>query len=272
MADISDETHLLHKFLDVPRGKDWGDFKKPVLVLDGLAQEWKSNAKFSAKRAYIIGVNDKSFDRVCCALSTDVVSFYEMRVTDISSLAKISGLRRLSINWNSKLADLSPLTFLSQLDALALIDTSKASDLSPVAALKKLRAFEFSGSPTLSSKNTAESLRPLGELKALEELRLKNLKVVNGGLQPLAACSSLKRLSVANTFPTEDYAFLAAKLPKVSCRHFAATVPVDGNAIGEGIDTMVVGKRKPFLSSSKDADRIHKYETQFEKLKAKYLE
>jgi hypothetical protein len=47
-------------------------------------------------------------------------------------------------------------------------------------------------------------------------------------------------------------------------------VKVQGDAIGPGIDTRVVGRRKPFLSSRKDAERIKKYEAEFEKLKAKH--
>jgi len=142
--------------------------------------------------------------------------------------------------------------------------------MSPLSALQELRAFEFSGAPSLSNINTARSLEPLAALNRLEELRLTNLKVEEDGLRPVAKCRGLKRLSVANTFDTEDYAYLAARMPNTVCRHFNATVRVQGDAIKRGSDTMVVGRRKPFLNSREDAGRIAMYEAAFAKLKANH--
>ncbi len=233
--------------------------------------EWQPNINFSAKTVRIFGANDKIFDGICDTLSADTVTFYKTRVTNLSSLTKISGLKRLWIEWNNKLIDLSPLASLTQLDALVLIDIPKANDLSPLAKLKNLRLLEFSGAASLSKQNTAATLSPLGALKQLEELHLRNVKIIDDGLRPLAKCSNLKRLYVANTFATEDYAYLAANLPKVTCQHFAATVPLTSGVFGDGLDTMVVGKRKPLLSSKHNADRIAKYEKRFAELKAQFL-
>ncbi|KAB0564623.1 leucine-rich repeat domain-containing protein [Brucella pituitosa] len=264
------DTPLLNLFSGVFRGSGWSNLTKPVVVLDGQAEEWRKDRFFSGSFAYIVGANENNFEELCGALSARVVVFYEMRVSALSSLQEISGLEHLAINWNNKVTDLSPLSYLSCLKTLSLIDTPKATDISPLSTLQELCAFEFSGAPTLSNKNTAKSLEPLVALTRLEELRLTNLKVEEDGLRPIAKCRGLKRLSVANTFDTEDYAFLAAKMPNTVCRHFNATVQVQGDAIKRGIDTMVVGRRKPFLSSREDAGRIAVYEAAFAKLKAKH--
>jgi len=265
-----DTPPLLRIFSEVPRGHDWGNCKKPVLVLDGQVTEWQPNKMLSGNAAYIVGANEKTFDTLCAALSVKIAVFYEMRVPDLSCLQNISGLEHLAIIWNSKVVNLGPLSCLPHLKTLALVDTPKAHDLQPIASLQDLRAFEFSGSPTLSSKNTAKSLEPLAALPSLNELQVTGLKVEKDGLRPVARCKALQKLSVSNTFDTEDYAFLAANLPNTTCRHFGATVQVQGDAIGTGIDTMVVGRRKPFLNSQKDAERIKKYEAAFKKLKAKH--
>lgn len=264
------DTPLLNLFSEVSKGRGWSSFRKPVVVLDGRAEEWREDRVFSGSVAYIVGANEKKFEELCRALSARVVIFYEMRVSSLYSLREISGLEHLAINWNNKVADLSPLSHLGCLKTLSLVDTPQATDISPLATLQELRAFEFSGSPTLSNKNTAKSLEPLAALPRLEELRLTNLKVEDDGLRPIAKCRGLKRLSVANTFDTEDYAFLAARMPNTACRHFNATVQIQGDAIKRGIDTMVVGRRKPFLNSREDAVRIEMYEAAFAKLKAKH--
>ena len=265
-----DTPPLLNIFSEVPTGHGWGHSKKPVLVLDGQVADWQQGNMLSGHSAYIVGANEKTFDALCMALSVKTAVFYEMRVADLSGLQKIAGLEHLAVIWNSKVTDLSPLSRLNHLKTLALVDTPKVHDLQHISHLQDLRAFEFSGSPALSSKNTAKSLEPLATLPRLNEMQLTGLKVETGGLRPVSRCQALNTLSVSNTFDTEDYAFLAANMPKTACRHFSATVPVQGDSIGSGIDTMVVGRRKPFLNSKKDAERIRKYEAAFAKLKAKH--
>lgn len=268
----SDTPPLLGIFSEVPKGHGWGNCKKPVLVLDGQVTEWRQGKMLSGRAAYIVGANEKTFDALCKALSVKIAVFYEMRVADLSCLQNILGLDHLAIIWNSKVVDLRPLSHIPNLKTLALVDTPKAHDLQPIASLQDLRAFEFSGAPTLSSKNTAKSLEPLAALPSLNEMRLTGLRVEREGLRPVARCKALRTLSVSNTFDTEDYAFLAANMPNTTCRHFGATVKVKGDAIGPGIDTMIVGRKKPFLSSQKDAERIKRYEVAFAKLKAKHAQ
>lgn len=263
------DTPLLNLFSNIPKGSGWGDFEKPVIVLNGQAEEWRKDRVFSGDIAYIVGAKEHAFTELCKTLTAKTVAFYHMQVHNLSGLREISGLEQLAIGWNSKVTNLSPLSDLSHLKMLSLIDTPKANDISPLSALKDLRAFEFSGSPTLSSHNKAKSLEPLAMLYQLEELRLTNLRVEKDGLRPIAKCNSLKRLDVANSFDTEDYAFLAAKMPNTVCDYFSATVPIRLFVKPE-IDTMVIGRRKPFLNSQQDADRIAAYEAAFAKLKAKH--
>jgi len=266
------KLQILPQYFEMQRGGGWDQLNKPILVLDGQSQTWKPDVAYKAEEAFIVGTNDKNFSNVCRSLTAKTIYFYEMRVTDVSALTEISKARKIAINWNSKLSDLMPLSGLINLEALALINTPKANDLSFLSSLKNLRAFEFSGSPTLSSKNNAITLDPIEELTQLEELRLEGLTVRTGGLRPLAKCPDIKRLVVSNTFATDDFAYLAAMLPNTECRYFRASVPVIGDALGEGIDTMVVGKRKPFLNSKADAKRLKRYHDKFAQLKAKFSE
>jgi hypothetical protein len=75
---------------------------------------------------------------------------------------------------------------------------------------------------------------------------------------------------ISNTFDTEDYAYHAAKLPNMFCKHFQAAIPVDGGAIGEGVDTMIVGKRKPLLNSQKDVQLLEQFRYEFAALKIQF--
>lgn len=261
-----EKTTLVDDLLAIPRPSWSEQTPRPILGIDGNLIELGSKETHSGTSAFILGANDKTLPEICKHLDVEHLGFYEMRVTDLSPLTKLKRLKTLSINWNSKLIDISPLTELNELQALGFEDTPKINDLSPLSVLSQLKALEFSGG-FASPPNKAATLSPIAELANLRDLRLTNIRVAQDGLKPLASCKSLETLKLANTFPTEEYAYLAAQLLTTACDSFSGAIKLD-SPIG-GNDTMIVGSRKPFLNSRKDTDRIQKYVSAFERMKAK---
>ena len=102
----------------------------------------------------------------------------------------------------------------------------------------------------------------------LEYLRLTNIKVADESLEPISHLRNLKKLEVSNQFPTKEYAYLSVKLTETECSMFRPSHEVEiKDANGKLVyDRMIIGKRKPFLLSTKDQNRIEKYEKEFEKL------
>ena len=259
------ETPLLDRLdeLQFPEAK-WGKEDRPVLIADGNVMHVRELGSIvQADAAYAVGLRQRDFDRLTEVLRTTKLRFYDMPVEDITSLGRVGSLRSLMIEWNTKLLSLAALASLTDLTTLSIVDTPKVKDLTPLAALTKLRALEYSGG--IWNKNTAESLEPVGRLPALEELQLSNIRVLSGGVRPLANCRALRRLAVSNHFPTEDFAYLSVALPDTDCWLFAPYVPIDTPAEDDA-DVMVVGSRKPFLNSKKDAARLQRYEDDFRRL------
>ncbi|MCJ1908965.1 hypothetical protein [Planococcus ruber] len=94
-------------------------------------------------------------------------------------------------------------------------------------------------------------------------LGLSNIKVANESLQPLAELKGLKELAISNQFSTEEFAKLSVALPNTTCDKFSPFVRV---VLPDGLDLMVVGKRKPFLNSTNDSAKMKKYEERFRAL------
>ncbi|MEQ1776859.1 MAG: leucine-rich repeat domain-containing protein [Burkholderiales bacterium] len=257
--------HPRLRFDPFPETK-WGVDDRPVLIVDGKVYRIKTlTHRVSGAAGYVVGVSDKEFPKLANLLDVELLQFYELRVSDLTPLSKINRLRHLTVRWNTKLTDLREIGRLSNLESLLLIDTPKVRDLSPLQNLVELRALEYSGG--IWNRNVATTLEPISQLKKLEELELTNLRVEDGGLRPLAKCQNLQALGVSNQFDTEDYAFLSVVLPQVKCRAFAPWVAVNHT---NGIDTMIVGKRKPFLNSKTDAQKIANYEAAFRKLQDRF--
>lgn len=251
----------------------WGDLElRPdavaVLVVD--TEQWHPASleqPVSGKAAYVMGIGQAPFSDLCRRLHVERLDVYQMRVDDLSCLADIPGLTHLAIRWNSRLESLDALCGL-KLETLVLEDTPKIRDLEPLVRLPTLERLTFSA-PAGSNANRVDSLAPLAGLPRLRELDLTNTRVASGGLLPLAGCHHLRRLVLSNHFPTEQYAFLSARLPGTECSLFAPWVHVGRSTIDE-TEVMITGSRKPFLDSSKDGDRIRKYEQAFAELRSRY--
>lgn len=244
----------------------WTKDDKPVLVVDGVLHRLKSLPEsVSGQAAYGVGLTERDLGKLASHVDVVMLHLYELRAGDLGVLHGIPRLQHLKIHWNTKVADLSGISALTRLETLALVDTPKVNDLSPLEALVQLAALEYSGG--IWNTQHAASLEPVAALPKLEELILTNLKVESGGLRPLARCKALKTLTLSNQFETEEYAYLSVALPDVEC---AAFQPWIRAALPDGRDTMITGKRKPFLNSVTDAARIAAYEDAFRKLQTRF--
>jgi hypothetical protein len=259
--------------LDHPsfRFNQWPDTKwtvkdKPILIVDGTLHRIKSlSHSICGHAGYVVGISDRELPSLAAFLDVKYLHFYELRAADLSPFSAIPNLRNLKIHWNTKLIAVDAIGQLHGLESLVLVDVPKVSDLSPLEALSELAALEFSGG--IWKPNHVISLAPIASLTKLEELVLTNLRVKSGGLRPLGGCRSLKTLTLSNQFDTEDYSYLSVALPQVQCESFAPWVRVNHS---DGKDTMITGRRKPFLNSKTDAAKISEYEVAFRQLQRQF--
>jgi hypothetical protein len=235
----------------------------PVIIGDGRPYRLAElTTELRVDRARVVGLRPAHMDRLATLLRTRVLALYDAQIEDLSFLQRLDGLEWLGLTWNTKLTSLEPLAAHKGLTRLSISDTPKVRDLEPLGALTTLVALNYSGG--MWNKVTAETLEPIARLPALEELVLTNIKVLEGGLRPVGRLRRLRALELSNEFDTADYAYLSVALPDTKCRHFAPFVPIEID--GLKADAMVVGRRKPFLDSKRDADRLARYVAEFQRL------
>jgi len=211
------------------------------------------------------GLNQAGLVQLCERFKGQNLFFKGLTATDLSPLSALSQLTSLQITWAHKFTDASPLRKLSNLVSLTLSDTKRWQNLDHIAGMD-LGELDLSGG--MGNDNIYETLEPLASLKQLERLILASVKVKTDGLKPLAKCKSLKELQLDFRFPTEDYAYLSVHMPQTNCEAFAPYVPMEFGYNHK--DMMVVGFRKPALSSKTDSARLAKYAAAFEALQAQF--
>jgi len=222
-------------------------------------------------KLWLFGAKEKDIDRVFRIIQPEYVNLYQLLAKDLTCLEQLR-CKTLFADWNTKSLKLWDLKRNKNLRKLSIRDFSKISNIAEIQSAENLVSLSLEGG--MWKPLRIDSLKPLINLKKLQYLRLMQIKVADESLEPIAELNNLKTLEISNQFPTKEYANLAVKLSKTDCSMFQPFHKVeikgeDGKLI---YDTMIIGKRKPFLLSTKDSERIRKYENQFEKLKKKYLE
>ena len=248
------------------------DNSKTELHIRADVKNRKLLNELNIEKLWLIGAKEKDIEQIFSIQQPKYVSLYQFLAKNLSCLENLNKCETLITEWNTKATELWNLKSNPNLRKLAIRDYSKISDLSALEKATQIKSLSLDGG--MDKKIKVENLKPLSKLSQLEYLRLTNIKVADESLEPISYLTNLKILELSNQFPTKEYANLAVKLTKTECSMFQAYHKVgikdeNGNLV---YDRMIIGKRKPFLLSTKDQNRIKKYEKEFEKLKNNYAQ
>lgn len=216
---------------------------------------------------WLVGANDKELKRILPLVKLKYLNLYQVLAKDLSILEILSEPETISLNWNTKATKLWDISKNLSLRTLEIIDFSKLEAIDQLSLAKQIDKLVLGGGNNKPLK--IKTLQPLSVLTNLKHLGLTNLKVEDDSLKPLAYLKNLDLLEISNQFETKEYAWLATRLMNTKCKMFKATnscniVGVDNIIVW---DTMVTGRKKVFLLSIKDQNRIDKHIAEFERLK-----
>jgi hypothetical protein len=188
------------------------------------------------------------------------------RIADLSPLEDVPGLRLVSFYWNQRATRLWDLRRTPALTGLNLDDFTRLHDLDDLARGTSLRELGFGD--MIWSTSVYTSLEPVGSLAGLRSLAFSAKRIEDGRVDPLGSLTGLEELGFPTSlFSTRQVAWLRARLPEtVHSRSLAAVVHLDRpyEYRGKTRDVLLVGKRKPMLSSVVDAARIERHVAAFE--------
>lgn len=248
---------------------DLKDFKSGDSIhFASAAKNLERLKDLDVKNVWIVGANDKELTKILNLIKPKYLNLYQVLVKDLSTLEKLENTETIILTWNTKATKLWAIEKNEKLRTLEITDFSKIADIGQLALATQLTSLIIGGG--IDKKMKIKNLLPLSGLKNLRYLALSNLKVEDDSLAPIGELGNLSDLEISNQFETREFAWLANKLKQTNCTMFRATNPcniigTDGQTVW---DTMVTGRKKPFLLSTKDKDKITKYHRDFELLKS----
>ncbi|HZY39548.1 MAG TPA: hypothetical protein VFE53_22990 [Mucilaginibacter sp.] len=215
---------------------------------------------------WVIGARDKDLQKILQYIQPKFISIYQVLAQDLDILETLSNTETIVLRWNTKSERLWNMGHNNELRALTIEDFPKINSVEPIEKALNLEYLVLEGGMWKPLK--IETLKPLSKLKKLQFLRLANLHVKEDGLKPVAELTNLKELMLSNQFETSDYAYLSVKLPHTKCDSFQPFIKYD-KPIGNN-DTVITGKRKPFLNYENDRAKIEKYSKDFYSMVKKF--
>lgn len=253
---------------------DLNDFneRENSLFMTTNAKNMDRLRDLNIEHLWLIGANDKELRKILPLVNVKYLNVYQLLAKDLSILETLEQTETIILNWNTKSTSLWDISKNKGLKTLEITDFSKLENIDQLSLATQINDLTLRGGHGKPLK--IKSVSPLKGLLNLRTLCLTNLKIADDTLQPLAHLRKLTSLYLSNQFETYEYAWLATRLPNTKCIMFQAInscniVGVNNELVS---DTMVTGRRKPFLLSGKDQSKIDKYIRDFEKLKNELAE
>jgi hypothetical protein len=188
-----------------------------ALCVSGRAKDIRKLATFTSLEAlWAADVDQQGLDVISRLASLRFLILSEARRVSLKALRRLNRLEYLECR-SGRFTDVAGLAQLSRLRVLC-INIRKLGDLTDVGRLSRLRGLAFvTGGP--GAPAPLRSLAPLARLTGLRHLSLGHIRLTDARLDPLTALTRLRRLDISNRFPREEFAKLAAALPRTDGPH-----------------------------------------------------
>lgn len=253
---------------------DLKDFDKneKSLHMSGSAKNLDRLKELSIENLWLIGANDKELRKIIPLVNLKFLYLYQVLAKDLTILETLDKTETIILNWNTKSTSLWDISKNKCLKSLEITDFSKLKEIDQLSLATQICDLTLGGGHYKPLK--IKSINPLKNLTNLKTLSLTNLKIADDSLQPLGHLKNLEYLFLSNQFETKEYAWLATRLINTNCKMFKATnscniIGADNKTIW---NTMLTGRKKSFLLSTKDQAKIDKHIKDFEKLKTELSE
>jgi len=218
------------------------------------------------KTLWVEHVNQQELERILSYVQPLYLYIYNLKIENLGCLEKLTDVKVLQLEWNTKATTLWDITKNKELVSLTIRDFSRLTHINELERALHIEMLKLEGGNTNPLR--LETLQSLACMHNLRYLGLSNLKVADESLAPLSKLTKLEVLELSNQFPTEEYAKLSVMLPHTSCEKFHVYTRLHFSIGPKNI--MITGKRKPMLNEERDKEKIAKYEQRFSALQEVY--
>jgi hypothetical protein len=146
-------------------------------------------------------VTQEYFEAICNMKNLDRLHFWTSTAENLTSIAKLQKLTRLTLSSFSRVSDISPLLMLKKLTHLSIENSFKIENYEIIGEMKGLIGLSLSGDFTSPKNLRLKSLKPFVTLKNLKHLDLSFCSVIDQSYEAILQMPSLERLDTTANMP-----------------------------------------------------------------------
>lgn len=191
---------------------------------------------------------------------------YYIKNQGLQYLSYFPSIETLNIIGGRQLLYFPKTDELKELKVVHINQQSHPTELKGIANHQTLTRL-YIGDFTFGKPIQLTGLDEIVKLNNLEELFLSNVRLDFEELYKLRTIRSLKKLTLNQRYRFEEFAELSVLLPNLESKELKPWQ----SCITDNGDIKINGKRKPYLDSKIDQEKIEEYERQFEMVRKKYL-
>lgn len=216
------------------------------------------------RRVWTTGLDAQTLTVVSSLPELRELVVYEYRERDLTAVARATALESLAVWYAPRLRSLAGVEHLRGLRELIVGDVRGPLPLDEVASLASLETMSMEGG--MWRPLAVPSLQPLASLERVERLRIASIKVEDQSLAPLRGLSRVRDVFIANQFPLEEFARLAAAWPEVKSESLHPVRPA-GIECGKcrGKRTVLLTGGRGLKCDTCDAPAIDRHIARFER-------
>jgi len=214
------------------------------------------------RRVWMSGADAHTVALVCSLPGLRELALNDYRGQDLSAVANAVHLESLVVWHASKLASLTGIERLYSLRELIIGELTRPLPLDAVTLLENLETLSIEGS--MYRPLVVPSLQPLASLARLQRLRI-GVKVADRSLAPLRGLRRVRDVFIANGFPVEEFARLAAAWPGVESVSLAPVRPTHLACQQCGGTTVLLTGGRGLKCVTCDAAAIQRHVVRFER-------
>jgi hypothetical protein len=194
-------------------GVNWADAESPSKQRKRVDRWAAALPELSAVTSvwFINKVNQRVFDAACDMPALRTLRIKWSGIRSLDALRPTSPVREFLLGSSASLESITPLSQMTGLELLALENLKRVKALDALAPLTGLTRLDYTGG--MDSFPRVHTIEPLGGLTGLRRLDLTCLRITDDSLRPLARLTALEHVAIPRWLPTEQYAFVIARVP-----------------------------------------------------------
>lgn len=231
----------------------------------------------TANSLVVSGLRQDSFDYLINTYGNQfrVIHFWKCPlVENLNSLSTLKHVEHIVWYWNQRVDCFWDMSSNISLRGLCLQDFTRLHDLKGIELAPSLDSLIIGNA--VWTKWIINSLEPLPKCNSLKWLRIDLKKISDERVEPLTRIKGLQYIDFPrNQFTTEKVAWLKSRLSSTITSPALAPYFLMERALkltDKELNTIIIGKKKPFLNYEIDKKRIDKYVDEFNRMLNRFME